>query len=182
MREHELAAELFSRLTEEHDIGWGRAEICPAESPQGGVKVRSVRDWDRKFSILIDTYIKESVPKWQEAVRLEALQKEIADLKGRCELLERLSPILVPIETLTPEPYIIKKPFHAVVRYQDDQYIASFFDANLSASGDTQMEAVLNLKDMVVSAFEMLSIMGEADLGPGPLQQKKVLGEFIRKK
>ncbi len=174
--------ESYSQLPEEHGAGWGYAESCLIESRHGEVKALSIRDWDRKILTLLNTYVNELIPKWQGAVRIEALEKEIADLKGRCELLERLSPILVPIETLTPEPYIIKKPFHAVVRYQDDQYIASFFDANLSASGDTQMEAVLNLKDMVVSAFEMLSIMGEADLGPGPLQQKKVLGEFIRKK
>ncbi len=179
MRKHELETELYSRLKEEPGFGWGYAETCPAESPQGGVKVRSVRDWDRKFSILIDTYIKESVPKWQEAVRLEALQKEIADLKGRCELLERLSPILVPIETFTPEPYEVVKPFHVVVRFQDSEYIASFFDANLSASGDTQMEAIVNLKDIITATFDILTTENEKELGPGPLQQKKVLGEFM---
>lgn len=179
LRKHELATELFSRSTEEHDIRWGRAEICPAESPQGGVKVRSVRDWDRKFSTLIDTYITESVPKWQEAVRLEALHKEIAELKGRCELLERLSPILVPIETFAPEPYEVIKPFHVVVRLQDTEYIASFFDANLSASGDTQMEAIVNLKDIITFTFDILTTENEEELGPGPLQQKKVLGEFM---
>lgn len=179
MRKHELAVELYSRLPEEHSTGWGYAVSCPVESRHGGVKVRPVRDWERKLSILIGTYIKESVPRWQEAVRLEALQKEIADLKGRCELLERLSPILVPIETFAPEPYEVVKPFHVVVRFQEKEYIASFFDANLSASGDTQMEAIVNLKDIITATFDILTTENEEELGPGPLQQKKVLGEFM---
>jgi len=179
LRKHESETELYSRLKEEHGFGWVHAEICPAESPRVVIKARSVRDWDRKFSMLIDTYIAESVPKWQEAVRLEALQKDIADLKGRCELLERLSPILVPIETFAPEPYEVIKPFHVVVRFQDSEYIASFFDANLSASGDTQMEAIVNLKDIITATFDILTNENEKKLGSGPLQQKKVLGEFI---
>ncbi|GAF95929.1 unnamed protein product, partial [marine sediment metagenome] len=36
-------------------------------------------------------------------------------------------------------------------------YIATFFDANISASGDTQTEAIFNLKDMIVGTFEILS-------------------------
>ncbi len=179
MRKHELEQELYSRSKEEHSIGWGHSEICPAEKPEGRIKVSSVKNWNKKFSILIDTYINEAVPKWQEAVQLEALQNEIVDLKERCELLERLSPILVPIETFAPEPYEVIKPFHVVVRFQDSEYIASFFDANLSASGDTQMEAIVNLKDIIIAIFDILTTENEEELGPSPLQQKKVLGEFI---
>ena len=88
----------------------------------------------------------------------------------------------VPIQSLAPEPYEVIKPFQVVVRPADGEYIASFFDANLSASGETQAEAVLNLKDIIAGTFEILAEMKEAELGPGPLRQKKTLEEFIRPK
>jgi len=68
-----------------------------------------------------------------------------------------------------------------VVRFEQDQYIASFYDANLGASGDTQEEAVSNLKDVLLSTYDILTGMSEDELGPGPLQQRKVLEEFVRK-
>jgi len=76
----------------------------------------------------------------------------------------------------------VVKPFQAVVRTVDGEYIASFFDANLSASGETHAEAVLNLKDIIAGTFDILTGMKDSDLGPGPLQQKRTLEEFIRRK
>jgi len=87
--------------------------------------------------------------------------------------------LLVPIQSLAPEPYEVIKSFQVVVRPADGGYIASFFDANLSASGETQAQAVLNLKDIIAGAFEILADMKDAELGPGPLRQKRTLEEFI---
>ncbi|MBM4027620.1 MAG: hypothetical protein FJ280_19785 [Planctomycetes bacterium] len=98
------------------------------------------------------------------------------------ELPTSAAALLVPIQSLAPEPYEVVKPFQVVVRPADGEYIASFFDANLSASGETQAEAVLHLKDVIAAAFEILAEMKEAELGPGPLRQKKTLEEFIRPK
>ena len=50
----------------------------------------------------------------------------------------------------------IKKELHAVVRSHGDEHIATFFDANISASGDTETEAVSNLKDTIIGIFECL--------------------------
>jgi len=86
----------------------------------------------------------------------------------------------VPIETLTPEPYIVRRPFHVVVRPSDGEFIATFFDANLGMSGDTAEEAVQNLKAIIVDTFEQFE-QHEAVLGPEPARQLAVLREFIRK-
>ncbi|MBM4036287.1 MAG: hypothetical protein FJ291_31510, partial [Planctomycetes bacterium] len=77
--------------------------------------------------------------------RLESLEKGVLALRKRVAKLEARAPTIVPIETLAPEPYELLKPFHAVVEFCDDSYIATFYDANISASGDTQQEAVENL-------------------------------------
>lgn len=175
MAEHELEGRICPTLPEEQSELWGNLDSCLAER---GRRRYITTDWEDGVQELIDALTK----RWEEVVRLESLQKEVALLKNRCAVLERLAPILVPIETLAPEPYEVVKPLHVVVRCQEEQYIACFFDANLGASGDTQAEAIFNLKDIITTTFEMLTSMNEDELGPGPLQQKKVLEEFIRAK
>lgn len=139
-------------------------------------------DWPAGIPELVQRFSEEIETKWESTVRVESLETEVILLKNRCDILERTAPLVVPIETFAPEPYEVIKAFHCVVRLQDGEYIASFFDANLSASGDTYSEAVFNLKDVIVGTFEMLTMMDEDDLGPGPLQQKRVMEEFLHRK
>ena len=164
------------------DLWWEQPHAVLVELARGRSRGRIVAISEEDIKNLIEDFTAVLLPRWEEAARLETLQREVALLKGRCAVLERLSPILVPIESFAPEPYEVVKPLHAVVRYQNEQYIASFFDANLSASGDTQVEAVLNLKDIIAGTFEILTTLQESELGPGPLQQRKVLEEFVQKK
>ena len=114
--------------------------------------------------------------------RLDALEKEVLSLKCRLAQLEESAPVIVPIETLAPEPYELLKPFHAVVQPCDDEFVATFYDANISASGATQDEAVTNLKDMVVAGFETLTEHEAGRLGRGLVKQLRVLKEFMRRK
>ena len=114
-----------------------------------------------------------------KAPNLDELEKGVVSLERRVAELERSAPVCVPIETLAPEPYEVLKPFHAVVQARGEEYVASFFDANLNASGATQEEAVFNLKDVIVAVFETLMEHDPAELGPGPARQLEVLKEFI---
>jgi predicted RNase H-like HicB family nuclease len=114
-------------------------------------------------------------------MRQEKLEHEISVLKDRMQKLESLSPIVVVIDTLTPEPYEVLQPFHVTLQLVDDEYVATFFDANISASGETQEEALHNLKDMIVAFFENLLEYEESQLGPDLVRQLKVLNKFIRK-
>ncbi len=139
-------------------------------------------NWEEALGGFVNDFAGALVRKLGSVTRIETIEAEVLLLKDRCVLLERTAPLVVPIETFAPEPYEVIKPFHCVVRLQDGEYIASFFDANLSASGDTYSEAVFNLKDVIVGTFEMLTMMDEDDLGPGPLQQKRVLEEFMQGK
>ncbi len=129
--------------------------------------------------VRLDELRRELGAKWEEATWIEALEGEVRMLKERCLSLEVHSPLLIPVESLAPEPYAVIKPIPAVVRKEDDEYIASFFDANLAASGDTQAEAIFNLKDIIVAALELFADTDEGHLGPGPLRQKRVLEEFV---
>ena len=147
--------------------------------------------WEGKVSVptdtaeiaeLIDKFREHLFQNWHQIASIEGLEKEILLLKNRCDYLERNAPVTVLIESFAPEPYEIIKPFHVTIKFQEEQYIASFFDTNLSASGDTQEESFANLKDIIVGTFEIFTTMDDDKLGPGPLHQKRLLVEFIRKK
>ena len=141
--------------------------------------VSSYSDWGREQEENMQTLGDDFTTKWQELSRIEVLEAEICLLKERCNIIEQASPLLVPIESLSPEPYKVIKPFNVIVRFQDDQYISSFFDANISTSGDTQEEAVLNLKDLIVTMYDMLNDMDDGQLGIEPMRQKILLNEYI---
>ena len=119
--------------------------------------------------------------KHKRNARFQRLEKEVVSLRDRLAMLEQAMPTVVPIETLAPERYEVLKPFHVVVRPHEDEYIASFVEANINASGDTIEEAVRNVKDVILATFEDLLEHGESQLGPGPLRQVRVLQAFIRK-
>lgn len=106
--------------------------------------------------------------------RAQSLEEESASLK-------RGTACLVTIQFLEARRYELVKPLTITVRRCDDTYVASFFDANVHASGDVVYEAVENLKDVLTTTFEALSDLRENELGPGPRRSLNALREFIRR-
>jgi predicted RNase H-like HicB family nuclease len=112
--------------------------------------------------------------------KVVALQREIETLKESLGQLAGAYCLRIPVSTLAPERYEVIRPFEAVIELGAGEYIASFFDAGISASGETSMEAFANLKDMVIGVFGLLLGMDERQCGPEPQRQLAVLQQFIR--
>ncbi len=160
-------------------IGWGAGEcglIGTARESSGIAK-----EWQRFTPELVQTWVNVLVRSWQETSRLEVLSREILLLKRRVTQLEAQTSCIVPIESLHPEPHKIVQTINAVVRLVDDEYTATFFDANISTTGDTDIEAIANLKDLIAGTFDMLSAHESDRLAPGPERQLSVLETYIKK-
>jgi hypothetical protein len=84
------------------------------------------------------------------------------------------------IDSLAPDPYEVVRTIKVVIRPQGDQYLATFYDANLTASGDTDTEAVTNLKDIIVATIELLANHDDDTLGTVPARQKATLAKFVK--
>ncbi len=69
-----------------------------------------------------------------------------------------------------------------VIQPAGDEYVATFYDANVNASGSTAAAALNNLKDVMLGLFDYLGSQPAGKLGPGPVRQLAVLKEFIRKR
>ena len=98
----------------------------------------------------------------------------------RCEKILQ-GPILVPISTLAPAPLEVIRDFQVLLRPIDEGFVATLFDANISSSGETQSEAVDNIKDLIVMVFESLEHEDDNRLGPAMIRQKHALNSLMRR-
>jgi predicted RNase H-like HicB family nuclease len=108
-----------------------------------------------------------------------AIWNEIREIKA--ELTRRVETILIPIATLAPEPYELVRAIPVVVQPAGGEFIATFFDANISTAGDTQEEAVANLRSLLLDMFEYLESEPPEALGPEPTRQLGVLRAFLKR-
>jgi hypothetical protein len=111
-------------------------------------------------------------------VELRALspKEQPEDLRGLVS-----PPLRVAITSFSPEPFALVRPIEVMVEQVDDSYVASFFDANISASGDNQQEAFDNLRSLILDTYDSLLAEPSERLGPEPRRQLAVLESFLGK-
>lgn len=135
----------------------------------------------REPSVLVRARIgrkrKKTISEAKTKLQVAGLKTEVARMKKEL----RRKPYITTIASLAPHPFQVLQPIYVVIRKDDEAYVASFADANVNASGETEQEAYEILKDSLVSAFCVLSD-NESDLGLEPQRQLAVLREFIREK
>ncbi len=77
--------------------------------------------------------------------------------------------------------YEVVKPIRVKIKQVNNNFIASFVEANVNASGETWDEAVSNLTSLVIDKFDMLLAHRANALGPAPRKQLSVLQSYIRR-
>jgi hypothetical protein len=115
----------------------------------------------------------------QRLERIEVTLLEVVEKLDR--RIQPQRPLWVPIESFAPEPFEVLRPIAAVITPVEDGYEAGLFDANLFSTGDSEVEAIDNLKSVILETYVDLEELGDSRLGPGPLRQWKILASLIRK-
>jgi hypothetical protein len=123
-----------------------------------------------------------SVEVSRKPARVGGLQERLRLLEAKVNELSKPGSFLVKITTLAPEPYDLVKEISVVVQPSGGEFLASFFDANVNASGCNEREAVETLKDMLMRRFDYLMGLPAEKLGAGPSKQLAVLRCFIRRR
>jgi len=118
-------------------------------------------------------------------------EHRIGRLEERIMILERALPatlaaiitdsqsVCAAISSLGIPGYRVLKPIPVTIRKDGDEFIASFFDANISTGGDNQQEAVANLQSLIADFYDELAAKPLEKLGPSLQRQKRVLAEFV---
>lgn len=87
----------------------------------------------------------------------------------------------VQLTTLEPGRYELHRDIPAALQSSEDGFTATFFDANIATGGDTEQEALDNLRSLIVDTFELLESEPIEALGPEPQRQLNVLRSLIRR-
>jgi len=160
----------------------GRGDMAPR-----GVRLpsRPVRGWpgeriDQVWVAILAELAEVGRLSWRDAGASAALQASVRQLSKRVAQLEECVSRNVVIHTLAPEPYELVKPISALLRRQGDEWVASFHEAAVSASGETEEQALWNLKDLILLTYETLAEYPPERLGPLPTRQLAVLRALIR--
>lgn len=118
-------------------------------------------------------------------------EHRIARLEERLMILEQAlpailasimaesQPVCTTVSSLGVPGYGVLKPIPVTIRKDGDEFIASFFDANISTGGENQQEAVANLQSLIADFYDELAATPSAELGPSLQRQKYVLTEFV---
>jgi len=104
------------------------------------------------------------------------LQGAVRDLSGTPETA------VVNIVSFAPKPFVVLREipvFIETVLLDDSdegcEYIARFVEASVGSTGDTLEEAIRNVKDRLVTKFDVLDRMPSHKLGKGPTRELAVL-------
>lgn len=140
----------------------------------------TLADMHRGFAEMRDN-IREVVALGKDIPRLVEIQEEgisrLVDLRSRIETSAVGIP--VPIGTFAPEPYDLIREMTGVLQPTPDGFMASFFDANIHASGETEDEAIQHLKSLILDMFDSLSDERPENLGVEPRRQIDVLRKYL---
>jgi hypothetical protein len=135
---------------------------------------------------------REEQPTWPQTLRQELVHEHrIARLEERVMILEQTLPATLAAIMAENQPvctnllslgipgYRILRPIPVTLRQDGSEFIATFFDANISTGGETQQEAVTNLQDLIADFYDELATMRQEELGPSLQRQKLILVEFV---
>ena len=106
----------------------------------------------------------------------------VTALEDRFEELKRLLKdgcVRTYIETFAPQGIAAIRPIPVSIVCDDGTFIATFFDGNINASGDTSLDAFENLKGTLLATFRFFC-KRESELGSEPKRQLAVLRDFMR--
>jgi hypothetical protein len=116
----------------------------------------------------------------REAARIASIEGRLSALEENIEQLGAIPTCsTLYLSTFAPEPYTVKRPIPIAVQENSYGFFASFADANINSSGDTQQEAFANVRELILDVFDRLNSLPAKKLGPGPARQIAVLREFI---
>lgn len=158
------------------DYSKGRA----IQSPKA-VTLTFKSNWADSVPALIRELVVQMQKKKNQEIQFAVIQLAVDRIEKRMQRLESLQTKIIPIDSFAPEPYIVLKPILISVQAIEEEFEASWFDANIHFSGGNEDEAVRNLKGLILDRFDSCSNKSPDRLGPEPIRQLAVMREYIQK-
>lgn len=115
-----------------------------------------------------------------EKLRKVTTSAQFGLLEQRVKVLEDARVRHESLTSLSPSAFKVKKALPISIISNGDDFVATFFDAKISATGDTAAEAMWNIKDILILKFtRLLELSAAGAMGSFLKKQLAVLSEFI---
>jgi hypothetical protein len=108
------------------------------------------------------------------------LTREISELKSEVQRLQQSRAYVVPLTTLTPSFRMLQQ-IPVTIEGDGEDFTATFIEANVSASGETEADAIANFKNSLLSSYELLESLPASQLGPLPARQWGILRDVVKR-
>lgn len=109
---------------------------------------------------------------------IQSLSRQLNELSQEIGRLQNLRSYVVPLTTLSPG-FQMRQQIPVTIEGDGENFTATFVEANVSASGETEGDAIANFKDSLVSRYDVLASMPGNQLGPLPARQWEVLHSVV---
>ena len=103
-------------------------------------------------------------------------------LDGLVEAVGRLASqrtFVVPLTSLAPEPLQMRLNSPATIEGDGEEFTATYTEANVSASGETEADAIANLKESIANTFMRLEAIPPGEMASLPARQWDILRNAI---
>ena len=112
---------------------------------------------------------------------IQTLTREVAALKSEIQRLKGLRSYVVTLTSLAPLPIQMINQIPVTIEGDGEDFTASFVEGNISASGETEADAIANFKESLLSTYEVLEGLTPQQRGPLPTRQWEILQNVVRR-
>src|SRR5437016_7856262 len=109
--------------------------------------------WEITVATLFANIDTTFVPQVDSQLRLYLIEKRVARLTSAVQDLQEGRTITVPVESFEGEDVTLRKPFSIVISPDEEEFTATWFDANIGATGENPVEALGVLKQFIAARF-----------------------------
>ena len=113
--------------------------------------------------------------------KIDTLTHEVSGLRCEIQRLQQSRVYVVPLTTLAPSPFQMVQQIPVTIEGDGEDFTATFVEANVSASGETEADAIANFKDSLLSSYELLESLPPNQLGPLPTRQWDILQDVVKR-
>lgn len=107
--------------------------------------------------------------------------KQVRELEERVENLEKNPTIVkIKINDLLIENYRLKRPIEAILKFYPDEVLAVIPELEIFGEGNTEIEAISELKLELLDLFDDLKDITDEKLGKFPKSWKKIITLLIK--
>jgi hypothetical protein len=165
---------------------YGHLRTLTSEFANEPQRMHSTADWPRSFAaaVVLNASVlatmSQSIAKTDD--RIFNIEQKLTTISEEVSKPRNQSPFTLVITTLHSSEYELRRDVPVLIeQVEEEEFVASFVDADVYTSGETMSAAIENLRAALISTLRTWSSVDTAKLGPLPRRQLATLERLLRR-